>query len=99
MAEFQLEKNASKETIKYASKNSIVVKRPVSKTKTTKSKKIFMQILEIIDSKQSTKRKILATNKGLQKPHRNNKDRLPIKDVNLELEKPRNKKNKKENQR
>ena len=91
VAESQLEKNASKEIVERASKNSAVAKKPVSETKTAKSKKASAQAVEITDPKRSTKKKILVSDKGSQKPGRSNQDRLPIKDVNQEWEKSRNK--------
>ena len=48
-AESQLEKDANKKTVKRVSKNSAVAKRPVSETKTAKSKKVSVQALEITD--------------------------------------------------
>ena len=97
-AKSQLEKDASKETVKRASKNSAAAKRPVSKTKTAKSKKASAQALEITNPKQSTKRKILATDKDPQELGGNNQDRLPVEDINLESEKSRNKGKQRENQ-
>ncbi|MCJ1347114.1 hypothetical protein MMC31_005335 [Peltigera leucophlebia] len=51
-AESQLEKDASEETVERAPKNSAVAKRPVSETKTAKSKKASAQALEITDPKR-----------------------------------------------
>lgn len=97
-AESQLEKDTSEETVERASKNSAVAKRPVSETKTAKSKKASAQALEITDPKRSTKRKILATDKGPQEPGGSNQDRSPVEDVNLESEKSRNKGKQREKQ-
>lgn len=59
-----MEKDASKEIVGHIPKNSVIAKKPVSETKTAKSKKASAQTFEITNSKQNTKRKILATNKG-----------------------------------
>ncbi|MCJ1345250.1 hypothetical protein MMC31_003456, partial [Peltigera leucophlebia] len=97
-AESHLEKDVSEETVECASKNSAVAKRLVSETKTAKSKKASAQALEITDPKRSTKRKILATDKGPHKPGGSNQHRLPVENVNLESEKSHNKGKQRENQ-
>lgn len=63
----------------------------MSETKTAKRKKASAQALEITDPKQSTKWKILVTDKGPQESSRSNQDRLLVENNNMELEKPRNK--------
>lgn len=87
MAESQLEKDASKERVEYTPKNSAVVKKPILKTKTTKSKKASAQAHEITNLKQNTKKKILAIKISPPKPSKSNPNRLAIKDNNLESKK------------
>lgn len=94
-----MKKNISKKTVKRFLKNSAIAKKPVSKIKTLKSKKVFAQTLQITDLKQNTKRKILTNDKSFQKPDRGKQNRLSEKDVNLESEKPHNKKKQRENQK